>query len=433
MRTRRGGRARRLALVLALAPGACAHPADRAALGPHLVAGIPADVPAGRPRLGVGRFVDARPRSDRIGRRPVLRVRWYGLVRRGERQTGDASFGADLEEGLRSDAAATLARSGAFSEVRLVEARDADASSVAAAQDLDFVLTMRIEELVGIQQEDLLVSFVPIRGFRNRLSDPIGMVRLRYRLHPVRGPLLEDQIETVHRGGGRSPSGAALDAAARANERIAERLFLRLVPEDARVRRSVPVRVVDRCGLGRERVELLVTDTSSALEREAGIRLAPDWVRASEDRFSDLEAALAASRDEAPPPGAFVLSLVRLEDGAREHRSGLSDPLGEHAVATCDTRGDVRVVTLAHEVGHLFGAVHVGDRGSVMHAVAEFDARFFDPLNRRILRAAWNRPFGAPLPHATRAELEALYRGALETEGGIDREEVGVLLAGLRS
>jgi hypothetical protein len=41
-------------------------------------------------------------------------------VREGENRTGDAAFADEIAEGVRRDVAATLARSGDFSEVVLV-------------------------------------------------------------------------------------------------------------------------------------------------------------------------------------------------------------------------------------------------------------------------------------------------------------------------
>ena len=70
------------------------------------------------------------------------------------------------------------------------------------------------------------------------------------------------------------------------------------------------------------------------------------------------------------------------------------------------------MVTLIHELGHLFGAVHVRDRSSVMHDAMEFDGRFFDPLNRRILRATRARPLGKPLPAEMERRVGAIYATA---------------------
>jgi hypothetical protein len=407
--------------------GGCAHPVSPVAGEPHLSATVPADVPLERPRLGVGRFVDARPRSDRVGRHPRLHVRWYGVIRRGERQTGDASFALPVSELVRRDAAATLARSGTFSEVHRVDVGDAEGQP-AVPEGLDLVVVATIEELVGIQLQDFQVPFIPLNGYRNRLGPPSGMARVGYRLYDRRGLVLEERIDAVVESPAPTPTDAALDAVAETNERLAERLFAHLVPETQRVRRRIPLRVMDGCALGRERVNLLVGDASGVLEREAGIRLVPEWRRAERTRFENLEQALVASRRTRPSERELVLSLVRSSSSSTD-RFGLSDPLGNHAVVACDAEGDVRVVTMAHEIGHLFGAVHVDDRASVMHPVAEFEGRFFDPLNREIVRTAWSRPIGGPLPRWMRERLETLYRAALAGATNVDRQEVHDLLA----
>ncbi len=414
-----------LAVSIVLGVVACAHPAVPVAVEPHLVTSVPGDVPQTRPRLGVGRFVDARPRSDRIVRAPRLRLRPYGLVRRGEHQTGDASFTVPVADAVRRDAIATLSRSGAFSVVRAVDVGDADGPPP-IPDGLEFVVVATIEELVGIQHQDLQVPFWPLGGYRNRLGELRGLARVRYRLYDTRGLVTEERIDTVLRSHAADPARAALDAVARTNERLAQRLFLRLVPERERVRRRVALRVIDECGLGLARVHLLVRDASGVLEREAGIRLVPEWIAGMRRRFEDLETALAAIRRERRPEGAHVLALVR-RTAPESRRFGLADPLGDHAVVACDAEGDVRVVTLAHEIGHLFGALHVRDRASVMHPVAEFDGRFFDPRNREILRTAWARPLGAPLPDRLRGRLARLYRAALEADP-IDSGEVELLL-----
>ncbi len=65
-----------------------------------------------------------------------------------------------------------------------------------------------------------------------------------------------------------------------------------------------------------------------------------------------------------------------------------------------------------------------------MNPVAEFDSRFFDRLNRRILRVTWDRPFDAPLPVRRLRELDQIYRSALRLDG-IESEEIQTLLASL--
>lgn len=416
---------------LTLITAACALSLRPVPTEPHLTSDVPADLPTGRHRLGVGHFTDARRPADREPRRPPLRVQWYGVTRRGEIQTGDGSFDGPIDAGVRQDAIATLTRSGAFAEVHAVDVGGADAARRAAVGDLDLVLVATIEELVGVQHQDASVSFILLGGIWNRLGEPIGLARVHYRVYDSNGLVFENRIQTSHRSAVRTPAWAALDAVARTNERLAHQLFVRFVPEAARARRTLPVRVVDGCGLGRARVDHLLRETSAVFEREAGIRLRAHWVSSPGPAHPDLEAALRAARAEEPPAGGAVLGLVRVEPRNGERRFGLSVPLGEHAVVACDPEGDAKIVTVAHEIGHLFGGVHVGDRSSVMHPVAEFDGRFFDPLNRRIVRAVRDRPFGAPLPERIRSRLAAIYRAARRVSGSSDPAELDTLLAAL--
>jgi hypothetical protein len=423
-------RAARVALaLLALCVVSCAGLSGPVRVEAHLPSIVPRDVPPDRPRLGVGRFVDARPRSDRIERRPGRQIRWYGIERRGEYQTGDTSFLGSVAEGIREDAVATLARSGAFSEVRALDVGETEASAVAAAGTVDFVLTATVEEFAGIQRHDSLISFFLLGGVWSRTDDPVGLARIHYKVYGSAGAVLEERIDTVQRGSAPDPARAALDAAARANERVAERLFRSLVPEAVRVRRELPLEVVDGCGLARPRVLHLVEEASEVLERAAGVRLRPRFRRRPGATPARLADALAAARRESPPPGGALVWLGPSGGAAGADPYGLSVPLGEHAVVACSEAGDVPVVTLAHEIAHLFGAVHVDARSSVMNRVAEFDGRFFDPLNRRILRATSERPFGESLPEGTRARLHALYRAALSLSSGVDEREVRALLA----
>jgi hypothetical protein len=51
-----------------------------------------------------------------------------------------------------------------------------------------------------------------------------------------------------------------------------------------------------------------------------------------------------------------------------------------------------------------------------MHTTADFDARFFDPLNRRILRSLRQRDFARPLDAEQTAQLAAIYREAEQGE-----------------
>ncbi len=65
---------------------------------------------------------------------------------------------------------------------------------------------------------------------------------------------------------------------------------------------------------------------------------------------------------------------------------------------------------LIHELGHVFGAVHVPFTNSIMSCGGE--GQGFDPDNLRIIRLGRNRhfkPFGFPFPEEVREELEEAY------------------------
>ena len=72
----------------------------------------------------------------------------------------------------------------------------------------------------------------------------------------------------------------------------------------------------------------------------------------------------------------------------------------------------------------MFGAVHVFDRSSVMYPVLEFDGRFFDAWNRKILRAAAGRRFDEPLSGAVVERLAAIYGAAAAHPGVVDARDL---------
>lgn len=413
-------------LALLLATTACAARVEPAPLAPHLRGFVPEDSWGARRglRLGVGAFIDARGELDRVGQRPALAWRWYGVLRQGEVRSGDADFLGDVVEAARADAAATLARSGAFAAVRGVEAGDADALEPIRRGDVDLVLTATIEELHGRRSQNLVFSAALVGGMRNRLGEPSGVASLRFRLYDRAGLRLEYTVSELLESAGPGVAHAALDALAAADERLARRLFLELVPAAERRSRVLVVKLVDGCALGAAQSGQLVEEASHALEREGGIALRMEYEPAPARLAApDLEQSLRRLEALELPGDAIAIALVPLPRRvglAPGERFGLARQLGAHAVVACEPERGVRVVTLLHEIAHLFGAVHVRDRGSVMNPTAEFDARFLDPLNRRVLRASSARPPRGPLPPETARELAAIYRAAHRSGGEVD-------------
>jgi hypothetical protein len=393
----------------ALAAGACAVARESLPVVPHLGKVRLAARSAG-PRIGVAPFADLRSSLSRDPQRPGLDLIWIGVRREGENSTGDSSFVGDLPEGAQRDAAATLAYSGLFGEVRVLE-------SERLPDDLDYVLVGEIEELVGFQYQRSELSLLRAAGFRSRFDAPIGTTRLRFRLLGRDGEVWRERIETRLQAPGASMERAALDALSVTHERLVVSLYRKLVESSRLPPRELAVRVLDACGLGARQARRLIVDASDIFEVEAGIRLQPSietWVPPSSR--SEAAEVLQALASEPAPPGGVVLAFAPFEHGvskalARE-RTGLSRQLGRHAAVAC-TPLVPRTTTVAHEIGHLLGAIHSRQRGSVMYPVADFDARFFDATNRRILDAARMRDFDAPLgPLAD--TLRALYAEAAQ-------------------
>lgn len=381
----------------------CALRIEPVPLAPHLepIAGTGSGDP--RPRLGVGEFADARSRADRLGARPPLRARWYGATRQGFNRTGDGAFIGEVTSALRDDAIVTLARTGMFSLVKAVDVDAAGAPARAARSDLDLVLVGSIDSFAGVQYQDGMLSLALVGWLRNRYADPEGVAHVRYLLYDDRGLQLRSAVETRHQSPGRTIAQAALDALAKANERMADRVFERLIG-DTEVRRRVALRVLDGCEVGRARSSRLVDEATRVYRREAGLAFDMHYAPygggpPSDDLGAALTrlAAVPVERDE------LAIAFVSLRSRDAGGKRGLANQLGRRAVVGCAPGGELRALTILHEIGHLFGAVHTPERASIMHATAEFDSRFFDLKNRAHLLAQRDRaldpdPISSPPP-----------------------------------
>jgi hypothetical protein len=426
-------RAWRLGLLVLCA---CTLRPPAALVEPHLAAVAPADVPADRPVLGVGRFLDRRPSHERSEQRPPLEMHWWGFSRVGPEQSGDVSFASAVAEGARRDAGSTLVRSGAFSSVVWVDSDAEHAPERAARGDVDWVLTAEIEELRGVRHRDFALNVARIGWIRRRDGQPTGRATLLYRVYDASGEVLHVRVAREHTSAGSTPAGAALDALAAANEQAAAEIY-RAVVSSSGLRR-VPLRVLDACGLGQPRARALVDEASAVFEREIAVRLVAErqaWVPPQPGLGLEtrLEVGLEQLDGVEPPDGGLLVALLPVAASSGDARRGLAVPLGRRAVLGCRAGGEVGALTLAHEIGHLFGAVHVADRASIMFPRAEFEARFFDPLNHRILRATRDRDLDAPLDPQTRQTLESLYAEARDLEQLVELADIEAAVAALQT
>jgi hypothetical protein len=357
------------------------------------------------PRIGVGPFVDRRSDLSRAPQWPTVRPAWVGVMWVGERSTGERSFHGDIAEGARADVAATLRYTGLFRSVSMVDAYE-------PPPDVDYLLTGEVEELLGLQYTKVELNLLSAGLIVTRADTPIGTARVRFRLVSAAGEeVWRAPLETRLEVGRTSLKQAALDALAVTHQRLVVELGQRLVGPRIRPLRSVALRVLDACGLGDKLARRLIEDTSEIFELELGVELLPiveTWV--PPDGAGSAEDLLTAAEGRDPPQAGLVVALAPFHEGLGRPggRSGLARQLGRHAVVAC-APVTPRAATIAHELGHLFGAVHVRDRGSVMYPVADFDARFFDPLNRRILAAARDRRFERPVAADLRRALRTLY------------------------
>lgn len=424
------------ALCLSLALAACLGGPVPVSVAPHLDWSIaPAEADAGRPGLGLGALVDRRPAAMRSGARPELELGFAGIVREGIERTGDGAFDAPVLDALRADLLATLSRSGTFARAWTVDFDPRDPAAWPARSAPDFVLIGELEELAGSQWHSFMVTPFRVGFVRDRWGTPLGRMALRFELWSREGLVLRDRVATRTESSRGGLADAALEALALGDEALAARLDQAL-RGPSRNPRLLELRLLDACALGADGARRLIAQTSEVFTREADVAIVarPEtWAPPASAR--DLDALLEAATRVAPPPGGVVLALAPADSlrersiGAR--RTGLAVPLGAHAVALCPAEGEASVLTTAHELAHLFGAVHVRESASIMNDTAEFDARFFDPLNRRILRELRERDFGRPLEPATSARLAAIYRAAERFPERVDPAELDGALRAL--
>jgi hypothetical protein len=109
----------------------------------------------------------------------------------------------------------------------------------------------------------------------------------------------------------------------------------------------------------------LVVGAGTSAEREAGVRGALDlWNQAAGTSLSMAPAGAAPALDA---EGAAPPTLPVDFEFAAAPSHGLYDPARARVLINDDLSARPLVVTIAHEVGHAFGLVHVTGRPSVMN------------------------------------------------------------------
>jgi hypothetical protein len=108
----------------------------------------------------------------------------------------------------------------------------------------------------------------------------------------------------------------------------------------------------------------LIVDAGTSADRAAGVRAAADlWNGAARAQLSLDEAPAAPAVDAS---GAAPPTLPVAFQAAAAFSHGYYDPTG-HVLINDDLTAGPLAVTIAHEVGHAFGLVHVTSRPSVMN------------------------------------------------------------------
>ncbi|MGB9906517.1 MAG: tetratricopeptide repeat protein [Candidatus Saccharicenans sp.] len=162
----------------------------------------------------------------------------------------------------------------------------------------------------------------------------------------------------------------------------------------------------------RERVESLLREVSREFEKLFGLRFrwpgweswkSPDGARSLEELAEDLDRA-------GLKPGADILIAVTGQPDLELEYTGFS-LFREATVIVIYTPDRQKLKKLLlHELGHVFGAVHVPSSSSLMSCSG--DGPGFDPENLRLIqlgRQRHFRPFGFPFPESIRKELEEIY------------------------
>jgi hypothetical protein len=109
----------------------------------------------------------------------------------------------------------------------------------------------------------------------------------------------------------------------------------------------------------------VVLDPDATENQKAGARAAVElWNRGASTRLSVREASEATADGAATSPAPTELPLHFRQAAAPSH--GYFDPLTGQILINLNLTAHALAVTVAHELGHAFGLVHVSNRQSVM-------------------------------------------------------------------
>jgi tetratricopeptide (TPR) repeat protein len=156
----------------------------------------------------------------------------------------------------------------------------------------------------------------------------------------------------------------------------------------------------------------LIQGISADFERLFGIRLVPEkfggWE--SNDAVGSLQAQANDLESRVDKEGCDI--LIALTAQANLSRGLLGCSLFREGLVMVRALDDAAAFArvLKHELGHLFGAVHVSDPGSIMDVFIQGDV--FDDFNREAIRLVRGRLFNSvefPIPRPVRAQAIILY------------------------
>ncbi len=162
----------------------------------------------------------------------------------------------------------------------------------------------------------------------------------------------------------------------------------------------------------RKRVEEILTEVSREFEQLIQVRFIwegwSEWD--SDDRITRLEDFAEQLDLRAEKQGADLLIAVTAQQNLELDYTGFSlFRAGMVVVIYTPDRFKLKRL-IVHELGHVFGAVHVPVANSIMSCLGE--GTRFDPDNLKIIKLGRTRsfkPFGFPFPEEVREELEKIY------------------------